>query len=473
MDRPKRSLRPTKVVLMVLAASGLVLTGLAPASGAAPAIRLRPAVGPPTTEAGVWGLGFGPSETVDLAFDSSVVATASTGPGGSFKAKVPVPATALPGRHEVLATGEASGLEARATFLVRTNWTKFHFDLANTGFNPYENVLSPATVGGLALQWKVRAPGSILGDPAVVGGVVYAGVAAAAGSSDGYIVAARATTGRVLWIFNAPSGDLPTEIAVADGVVYVCFLLDHALYALDAATGQQLWVTPGPTRTPAVADGVVYAGSVLGGLYALDARDGAILWKAATGPIVTAPAVVDGVVYGGSNDDNVYAVDAVSGDVIWAHKTRGDVKSPPAVSHGVVYVGSNDGSVYALDAASGARVWRTATGAQVESGPAVAYGAVYVGSVDHNLYAFDARTGAELWNAPVGDIITGQSPAVANGVVYQGSNDHSVYAFDATTGAQLWSYQTGDVIGTSAAVVNGWLYVGSLDDKLYAFHLPR
>ena len=65
-----------------------------------------------------------------------------------------VPASALPGDHIVTATGESSGLQAQAFFTVRTDWTKFHFDLANTGLNPYENVLSPASVGGLTLAWS-------------------------------------------------------------------------------------------------------------------------------------------------------------------------------------------------------------------------------------------------------------------------------------------------------------------------------
>src|SRR5207249_9310345 len=51
---------------------------------------------------------------------------------------VAVPASALPGDHIVTATGESSGLQAQAFFTVRTDWTKFHFDLANTGQNRSE-----------------------------------------------------------------------------------------------------------------------------------------------------------------------------------------------------------------------------------------------------------------------------------------------------------------------------------------------
>src|SRR5438034_642068 len=67
-----------------------------------------------------------------------------------------VPASALPGPHTVTATGMRSGLSASSRFLVRTNWTRFHFDLYNSGFNPYENVLNPSNVSGLVLKWKAK-----------------------------------------------------------------------------------------------------------------------------------------------------------------------------------------------------------------------------------------------------------------------------------------------------------------------------
>ena len=50
-----------------------------------------------------------------------------------------------------------------------------------------------------------------------------------------------------------------------------------------------------------VANGVVYAGSYAGGMYALMADTGAILWSFASGGSVLAgPAIVDGTVFWGS-----------------------------------------------------------------------------------------------------------------------------------------------------------------------------
>lgn len=79
--------------------------------------------------------------------------------------------------------------------------------------------------------------------------------------------------------------------------------------ALDPATGRIEWQVADPLLAPdlaalSVANGVLYAGSMAptgDQMYALDARDGSILWRfPAGGSVVAGPAIVDGVVYWGS-----------------------------------------------------------------------------------------------------------------------------------------------------------------------------
>jgi hypothetical protein len=85
------------------------------------------------------------------------------------------------------------------------------------------------------------------------------------------------------------------------------------------------------------------------------------------------PAVANGVVYVGSLQGNVAALNATTGAVLWSSAdTNGPVQSSPAVADGMVYVGGNDGEVYALSAATGAQKWAYTTGNAVESSPAVA-----------------------------------------------------------------------------------------------------
>lgn len=184
------------------------------------------------------------------------------------------------------------------------DWAQFRFDACHTGFNPYEHILSPATVGNLVLDWKYTTGSYIdLSSPAVAKGVVYVG-------SD-----------------------------------------DNNLYALKASSGALLWrYTTGVfiESSPAVANGVVYIGSYDKNLYALNASSGALLWKYTTSYIASSPGVANGVVYVGSDDNNLYALDASTGALLWKYTTESEILSSPAVANGVVYVGSYDNSLYAF-----------------------------------------------------------------------------------------------------------------------------
>jgi polyvinyl alcohol dehydrogenase (cytochrome) len=77
--------------------------------------------------------------------------------------------------------------------------------------------------------------------------------------------------------------------------------------AINAATGRIVWQTADPTSLAldtggmSVANGVVFAGSISGNMYALNAQTGKVLWSFASGwPVVDAPSIVNGVVYWGA-----------------------------------------------------------------------------------------------------------------------------------------------------------------------------
>ncbi len=148
------------------------------------------------------------------------------------------------------------------------------------------------------------------------------------GSKFPCLYAIDAATGQKKWCFKYPDGVpwVESSAAVANGMVYVGSSDWFKVNAIDAATGELKWDfdTKGdPWSSPAVANGVVYVGATGGFLYALDGATGAELWKVKTGPalqtvepmridggVVSSPTVVDGVVYFGSLDGKLYAVAA-------------------------------------------------------------------------------------------------------------------------------------------------------------------
>jgi polyvinyl alcohol dehydrogenase (cytochrome) len=81
---------------------------------------------------------------------------------------------------------------------------------------------------------------------------------------------------------------------------------------LDVASGKILWQIADPTvgaidtGSVSVANGVMYAGSYSGQMYALDTSTGQILWNFASGgSVIDGPSIADGVVYWGSGYRNI------------------------------------------------------------------------------------------------------------------------------------------------------------------------
>jgi outer membrane protein assembly factor BamB len=478
---------PAKAALQLLTTLAIFSLCLFPsfATAASPHIYDVPQAGPPGSQTTIVGNGFDPNATLDIYFDSTDVGLVDTDNNGSFgmALKAPtlrqngltiqIPNNAVPGQHWVTAVERITQIQAQVPFTVSADWAQFHFDAQHTGFNPFENILSPETAANLTTRWTYTT-GSVETPPVVVNGVVYAGSLC----DEFCFYALDASTGELLWNYPATPNQA-TALAVANGVVYFSSMEpDRYLYALNASTGALLWKrAENLSGTPTVANGVVYITESCN-LEALNAATGALLWTYSPDcrfGVSTAATVAYGVAYVGTDYGFLYAVDTGTGTFLWKFAgTQYQGFGPPAVTNGTAYVDGGDGILYALDANTGALLWEYATGyGAAGSSPAVANGAVYVGGGDGNFYALDANNGALRWAFPTGGL-PGTSPALANGVVYFGiAYGNDIFALDASTGALLWSFTTGDWIFSSPAVVNGMVYIGSLDGNLYVFGLPN
>jgi outer membrane protein assembly factor BamB len=357
----------------------------------------------------------------------------------------------------------------------RKNWPKFHFDLANTGYNPYETQVGVGNVSSLMMAWTYRA-GSVHGTPALWRGILYV----AGGTSHVPVAtvasALDATTGSVIWSRKIPHSDgTLAGVSYKAGALYVG-TSDYVLHSLDASTGAERWqfLVGGIPTDAVVWGGLVFVGKNSGSLYALDAATGAEVWASDLfgGVGVEAPALANGTLYLGGYDDKVHALDASTGSTIWTFRTGGrTVYASPAVYGDLVYAPSDDGYLYALDATTGVLVWKRSLGQQLSNStsPAVADGVVYA-SWAGVVQALDATDGTPLWSAPIAQI-TG-SPVVANGVLYvTGNIDATFNALDAATGVLLWTVK-GTKDFADPIIANGMVYVGSIDRNLYAFKLP-
>jgi serine/threonine protein kinase/outer membrane protein assembly factor BamB len=294
---------------------------------------------------------------------------------------------------------------------------------------------------------------------------------------------------KVLWSYA--TGKAITSVpAVANGIVYASSH-DGVLYAFDAtcrSVCQPLWfytIGQNVASSPAISGGMVYIGSDDGRIYAFDAgcrKSCSPLWSYLTGSaIFSSPMVVNGIVYIGSDDKKLYAFDATCHNAcqpLWSYKTSGGIDSSPAVANGIIYVGAWDDRLYAFDTSCRKNclpLWSYMTGGGIPASPTVANGLVYIGSDDGSLYAFDTtcrKTCQPLWSYRTGNRIR-SSAAVANGLVYIGSNDGRLYAFDGTCRSvcqPLWSYRTGGDVVSSPTIANNVVYIGSGGRNVYAFN---
>src|SRR5262245_31513842 len=299
-------MRPQVSLFLVLVVSLVAATQFsAPMARAeGPSMKLSPRSHQPTARVQIKGVGFGTSETIEVSFETTLVATATTDGSGKFSTRFNVPAQATPGAHPVTATGQSSGLQAWARFTVRTDWRGFHFDGKATRYNPYENVLDGTNISGMVERWSFPAAATFSSDPAVANGMVFVG-----GTENFYAV--DALTGAEVWRY--PDGVSHPPV-VDKGRVYIT---PFPLTALDASTGRQLWTYVGGGSPPALADGIVYTGDGNWDLHAVDARTGQGLWQAAFGGgIVAGPTVAEGMVYV-TQSYGLYAFDASTGTALW------------------------------------------------------------------------------------------------------------------------------------------------------------
>ena len=165
-----------------------------------------------------------------------------------------------------------------------------------------------------------------------------------------YYPASQINTGNVknlrpAWIFQTEVVEsLETTPIVVNGVMYITTSFSH-VYALNAATGQQIWhykhkmgpITTyccGPNnRGVAVVGDKVYLGTLDAKLVALDAKSGKVVWETQIAEPekgyseTMAPTVVNGKVLIGTNGGEygirgfVKAFDANSGKLLWTFHT--------------------------------------------------------------------------------------------------------------------------------------------------------
>lgn len=230
---------------------------------------------------------------------------------------------------------------------------------------------------------------------------------------------------------------------------------DNYIYALKTSDGSQRWKTD-------LGSDVAPADPQYGGPFDLS--------------FLTTPVVMDNAVYTLRRDGRIFALDLKDGHLLWTYDMH-----QSALVNGTIYDGclnAANGIIYAnlhnelvaINAQSKIQVWATTlAGAQIFTSTTIADTTVYISSYsvsEHNagqtmtgsVYAFDAKNGVKRWTFPVNSWVL-STPTVLYGMVYFGSFNYNVYALRVSDGKPVWTYNTKGHVYDSPLVANGLLYI--------------
>lgn len=151
--------------------------------------------------------------------------------------------------------------------------------------------------------WVYPLQGAGQSPPTVGNGIVYI--------TAGNLYALNASNGQEVWSYGNTLSlvDGGAYVPLANGAIYVVSGSNGAIKALNAKTGVQLWSSSATfcEPFPIVVGDVLYVGGT-NVLFAFNATDGSWLWNSnQTGEIRSSPAYANGVVYAQSTKGTIYA----------------------------------------------------------------------------------------------------------------------------------------------------------------------
>jgi glucose dehydrogenase/plastocyanin len=223
----------------------------------------------------------------------------------------------------------------------------------------------------------------------------------------GNVVAVNADTGAVLWkrpvgkhqnddvtslptdgyleIYPGTFGGVESPLAYANGTVFAPYI-DLPQY--QGATGAD------PDRSANFAEGT-------GGLVAINAADGSVMWEAKIPTLVLGGATVaNDVVFTGGLDGVFRAFDVKSGQEVWHYEAQSGFNAPPAVAGDMVFAGAGFVKLPPAPAASASPVTGATTGPEETPAAVAAASPVVSKLIAFRIGGAAATSGAQAAASP-------------------------------------------------------------------------
>jgi len=315
------------------------------------------------------------------------------------------------------------------------------------------------------------------------------------------VTAYHAKTGEILWDKNFSQKGETKNIAYGGGLgigpdaLYMTNGYGH-IAALNKNSGEEIWrIRVGvPMRgAPTYADGRLFALTHDNQIYALDAKDGTILWNEVgisenAGLVGAAsPAVTGNTVIAAYSSGEVYAMRVDNGRVLWsdtlnrqgrltAMSTLRDVDGSPVIFDSKIYAVSHSGRMVSIDLRTGVRIWEQDVGSKHT--PWVAGEYIYVVSPEGQVICLTRRTGLVRWIKQLErfkdpdrrkEAVLWHGPTLAGDRLIVTSSHGYAVSLSPYTGDFLSGMELPDDMEMSPIVVDEMLYFLTRDGELIAF----
>jgi outer membrane protein assembly factor BamB len=209
------------------------------------------------------------------------------------------------------------------------------------------------------VRWTYHAKGAIDRQAEFGGDAVYVGTAA------DRVISLDAGTGKWRWQYERETPDGFTIHGYAGprlrGNQLLVGFADGYLVSLQIATGEVTWARSlaaasdqfvDVDSTPILDHDTIYAASYSGGVYGLEAKDGAVRWRLGTegaGPL----SLIGGRLYFVAPRQGLHAI-STDGQILWRQglSEAGDLTAPQSLGRYLIFSGSR-GGLFIVDAANG------------------------------------------------------------------------------------------------------------------------
>jgi outer membrane protein assembly factor BamB len=271
----------------------------------------------------------------------------------------------------------------------------------------------------------------------------------------------------------------------------------HEVVAVHRRTGRVRWRqhTGEPGQTTAGSTLVMAGDLVIAGDYnvvAFDRADGAVRWRFVPregyGPGLYLGMVNDGLLFAGSPAGRLYAIDWSTGRLRWSAEVSVGAETPvypPVAERGAVvaaymqFPSPGSGGLVAYDTATGRALWRAgfpeATGpaSRPAGGPLIVDDWVVAASGDGAIHGFSRLDGSRPWTIPPlrdarselwgGSTQDFRALAYVRPSLIAGSLTGTIASYRAATGAEPWR--------RAAVEASTAFGIGAADDLVYVPHL--